>query len=146
MTQFAMLFPIAMMLVPLLSAATAPRRADDVTGTWDVAAKFSIVGGPADGRSHDMKAVLELAQEGKTLTGTFTPFAEDGKTKQPSMPIAGGKVHGGKVTFRVTQNPETSLTFELAVAGRHLRGTATPSKDVGGGGKLTINVDATKRK
>ena len=146
MAQFAMLFTAAMVFVPLLSVAAAPRRADDVTGTWDVAAKFSIVGGPADGQSHDMKAVLELAQKGKTLTGTFTPFAEDGKTKQPSMAIADGKVKGAKVTFCVKQNPETSLSFELTLVDRHLRGTATPSKDVGGGGKLTISVDATKRK
>jgi hypothetical protein len=37
------------------------------------------------------------------------------------------------------------LKFALVLANGHLQGEATPNKDVAGG-KLTIKVDATRRK
>ena len=133
-------------LVPMLAVAISGGRAEDVTGIWDVAAKFTITGGPGDGRSTDMKAVLELAQQGSTLTGTFTPYEADGKTAQRPMPIADGRIDGAKLTFTVRNGGDSSLKFALTLANGHLRGDATPSKEVGGGGKLTISVDATRRK
>ena len=93
-----------------------------------------------------MKATLQLAQKGTALSGTFVPCAEDGKTAQPAIPITDGRVSGSKVTFRVKQDAETSLAFALVLADDRLRGDATPSKDVNGGGKLTIKVDARRRK
>lgn len=134
-----------MLLAATLCAAISPGRADDVTGVWDVAAKFSITGGPGDGQSTDMKAVLELTQKGKSLTGTFTLYAEDRKTAQPSVPIVDGRVNGTKVSFRVKKDAQTSLDFALVFADGHLRGEATPTKEIRGGGKLTIKVDATRR-
>ena len=132
--------------VLLLAMAVVQPRAEDLTGTWDVAAKFSIVGGPGDGQTTDMKAELKLVQRGADLGGTFVPYAADGKTPQPSLALTGGRVTGANVTFRVQQSADTSLTFTLVLAEGHLRGDAVPSKDVNGGGKLTIKVDATRRK
>lgn len=134
-----------MALVPALGSATQARPGD-VTGTWDVAATFTITGGPGDGRSTGMKAVFSLEQKGTALTGTFVPYAEDGKTAQPALPIVEGRVAGNKITFRVKSDPDTSLAFALVLADGHLRGTGTPSKPVAGGGKLSITIDATRRK
>ena len=140
------MFQVLMLILPVLGAALAPGGAEDLTGTWDVAAKFSIVGGPGDGRTMDMKAEFHLVQSGTALSGTFVPYADDGKTPQPSLPLSDGLVIGTKVTFSVKQGADTSLTFTLVLADGHLRGDAVPSKDVTGGGKLTIKVDATRRK
>lgn len=130
----------------MLGAAISQPRAGDVTGTWNVAAKFLVHGGPGDGRSTDMKAVFQFVQKGAALDGAFIPYAEDGKTAQPSLAIADGRVSGNKVTFSVTRDAETSLRFALVLVDGHLRGDGTPSKDVNGGGKLTIRIDATRRK
>lgn len=146
MTRLNVLINLGMVCLPMLGAAIASSRADDLSGTWDVGAKFSIVGGPADGRSTTMKAVLQLAQKGAAVTGTFTPYAEDGKTAQPAMPLLNGRVTGTALAFSVKQDAETSLTFALVLADGHLRGTARPSKDVSGGGKLAITIEATRRK
>ena len=139
---------LALLAMPMLGSAVAQNRAerpDDLTGTWDVAAKFSIAGGPGDGQTTDMKAELKLVQRDAALTGTFVPYAADGKTAQPSLPLTDGRVNGSTVTFRVKQSPDTSLTFTLVLADGHLRGDAVPSKDIPGGGKLTITVDATRK-
>jgi hypothetical protein len=146
MTPMKTVQVLGMIIVPMLAVAISGSRAEDVTGIWDVAAKFSITGGPADGRSTDMKAVLELTQKGRVLTGTFTPYEADGKTAQPSLPIANGRLDGTKLTFTVNNDADSSLKFALVVAKGHLQGEATPNKEVGGGGKLTIKVDATRRK
>ena len=124
---------------------TSAGGAADMTGTWDINARFSIEGGPGDGQSTDMKAVLVLTEKDKRLTGTFTPYAADGKTTQPAMPIVDGLVDGAKVTFSVKQD-DRSLAFALALVNDQLRGDATPSKPVDGGGKLTITVAASRRK
>ena len=137
---------IAMLVLPILTVAISGRAADDVSGVWDVAAKFSVTGGPGDGQSTDMKAVLTLTQKGSAVTGTFTPYEADGKTAQPSLPIANGRVSGAKVTFTVNNAAGSSLRFELVLTNGRLQGEATPNKEVGGGGKLTIKVDATRRK
>ena len=92
-----------------------------------------------------MKAVLVLSAQDKRLTGTFTPYAEDGKTAQPSLPIVDGRVNGTKVAFSVKKD-DTSLAFALVLMDDQLRGQATPSKPVEGGGKLTITVTASRRK
>jgi hypothetical protein len=105
-----------------------------------------VTGGPGDGQSKDMKAVFELTQKGKALTGTFTPYAEDGETAQPSMPLVGGRVNGAKVTFSVKKDADTSLKFALVLSDGHLRGDGTPSREVNGGGTLTITIDAVRRK
>ena len=136
---------LGMIIVPMLAVAISGSRAEDVTGIWDVAAKFSITGGPADGRSTDMKAVLELTQQGNVLTGRFTPYEADGKTAQPALPIANGHIDGTTLTFTVNNDADSSLKFALVLANGHLQGEATPNKDVAGG-KLTIKVDATRRK
>jgi hypothetical protein len=136
---------LGMIIVPILAVAISGSRAEDLTGTWDVAAKFSIKGGVADGQSTDMKAVFQLTQKGSDVTGTFTPYEADGKTAQRSLPILDGRVDGTKVSFRVSQSPTSSLTFALVSANGHLQGEATPNKDVQGG-KLTIKIDATRRK
>jgi len=141
-----MLLQLVMLVTPILAAAAGPLRADDVTGTWDITAEFSIVGGPADGQSTEMKAALHLIQKGAGLTGTFVPYAEDWKTEQPSLPITNGRVKGSTVTFRVQQNAGTSLTFTLVLAEGRLRGDAAPNREIDGGGKLTIKVDATRRR
>jgi hypothetical protein len=88
MTPMKTVQVLGMIIVPMLAVAISGSRAEDVTGIWDVAAKFSITGGPADGRSTDMKAVLELTQKGRVLTGTFTPYEADGKTAQTGKPLA----------------------------------------------------------
>ena len=92
-----------------------------------------------------MKAELKLVHRGTALSGTFVPYAEDGKTAQPSLPLTDGRVTGSTVTFRVKQSADTSLRFTLGLTDGHLRGDAVPSKDVAGGGKLTIKVYATRR-
>jgi hypothetical protein len=130
----------------ILAAAISGSRADDVSGRWDVAAKFSVSGGPGDGQSTDMKAVLELTQKGRAVTGTFTPYAADGKSVQPTLSIANGRFDGTKLTFTVNDSGGRSLKFALALANGRLQGEATPNKDLDGGGKLTIKVDATRRK
>jgi hypothetical protein len=137
---------LGMIIVPMLTVAISGSRAEDVTGLWDVAAKFSISGGPGDGQSTDMKAVLELTQKGSVLTGTFTPYEADGKTAQPALPIANGHIDGTRLTFTVNNDADNSLKFALALANGHLKGEAIPNKDVGGGGKLTIKVEATRRR
>ena len=137
---------LLLLVMPVLGTVVAENRADDVTGTWDVAAKFSIAGGPGDGQTTDMKAELKLVQRGGDLSGTFVPYAGDGKTAQPALPLTDGRVKGNTVTFRVKQSADTSLTFTLALVDGHLRGDAVPNKDVNGGGKLTIKVDATRRR
>jgi hypothetical protein len=115
-----------------------------VTGTWNVAAKFSIKGGVADGESHDMTAVFALTQKGTIVTGTFTPYEADGKTAQRALPILDGQVAADKLTFKVKNDADSSLTFALVLVDGRLRGTATSTKEPGGG-KLTITIDATRR-
>ena len=130
--------------LPLAALGSSARDADDVSGTWDVKARFSIVGGPGDGQSTEMKAVLVLAATNKTLTGKFTPYEADGKTPQPSLPIVEGRVDANTIAFTVKKD-DTSLAFKLTLADGQLRGEATPSKPVEGGGKLTITMIATRR-
>jgi hypothetical protein len=146
MTQMKTVQALGMIIVPILAVAISGSDAEDMTGIWEVAAKFSITGGLADGQSTDMKAVLELTQKGNVLTGTFTPYETDGKTAQPSLPITKGHIDGTKATFTVNNDADSSLKFALVLANGHLQGEAIPNKDVGGGGKLTIRVDATRRK
>src|SRR4029453_6448538 len=98
-----------MIIVPMLAVAISGSRAGDVTGIWDVAAKFSITGGPGDGRSTDMKAVLQLRQKGNVLPGRFAPYEADGRTAQPSLPIDNGHVDGTKLTFTVNNDADSSL-------------------------------------
>lgn len=135
---------LEIIMVPILAAALSANRTEDVSGIWDVVAKFSVTGGAGDGQSTDMKAVLELAQKGKALTGTFTPYEADGKTAQPPLPIADGRTAGATLTFTVKNAAGSSLKFALVLANGRLQGEATPNKDVAGG-KLTIKVEATRR-
>jgi hypothetical protein len=124
---------------------TSRGGAENMTGTWDITARFSIEGGPGDGQSTEMKAVLVLTEQVKKLAGTFTPYAADGRTPQPSLPILDGRVDGGKVAFSVNRD-DSSLAFALALVDGQLRGHATPGKPLDGGGKLTITVTALRRK
>ena len=130
--------------LPLVTLNSSARDTDDMSGTWDIKARFSIEGGPGDGQSTDMKAVLVLVEKDRKLTGKFTPYASDGKTAQPTVPIADGRVNGNKISFRVKQD-DTSLAFALVLVDGQLRGDATSSKTVEGG-KLIISLTASRRK
>jgi len=104
----------------------------DVTGKWS--GSFDISG--PDGQSKADTAFLNLKQDGKNLTGTAGP------NESEQMAIRAGKIDGDKITFEVAMENGPVIKFDLALAGEHIKGTATGEAD---GQKMSAKLDVTRQ-
>jgi hypothetical protein len=104
----------------------------DVTGKWS--GSFDVSG--PDGQVHNDTALLNLKQDGNTLTGTAGPNEEDQKN------IRAGKIDGNKIAFEVPLEDGTVIKFDLLLADEHLRGTASGERE---GEKMTAKLDVTRK-
>lgn len=104
----------------------------DVTGKWS--GSFNITG--PDGQVQPNTALLDLKQDGNTLTGTAGPNADEQKA------IRAGKVDGNKITFEVLIEEGAVIKFDLTLAEDHLRGTASGER---GTDKLSAKLDVTRQ-
>lgn len=120
-------------LCALFVAVAAISMADtNVEGKWTGSFLMKTGGG----ESHDSTIVLNLKQEGATITGTAGP------SEDQQWPISKGKIDGGKITMEV-QSDGPLIKFELVLEGEHLKGDAHASHE---GEELTAKLDATRAK
>ena len=120
-------------LCALILAASAWLAADvNVAGKWSGSFLMKM----DSGETNDSTIVLNLKQEGTTITGTAGPNDDQ------QWPIQKGKIEGGKITMEV-QSEGPLIKFELALAEEHLKGEAHASAD---GRNLSATVDATRAK
>lgn len=70
--------------VGLLALCAVPAAAQDASGIWNASIKTA---------QGDLPLVIELAADGKTLTGTFSNHF------MPKIPIRDGTVSGNKLSF-----------------------------------------------
>lgn len=105
----------------------------DVSGKWS--GSFDITG--PDGETKSDTAFLNLKQEGAKISGTAGPNEEH------QMDIKTGKIEGDKIALEVVLEDGNLLTFELALAEEHIKGTAKGEMN---GEKMTAKVDVTRVK
>jgi hypothetical protein len=89
-----------------------PLRAAELTGTWE--GSLEIVG--PNGQTQANRCYMKVKQSGTRITGAIGPD----KTVQWS--IQNGKAEGTRITFDVSPPEGGRLTFDLRLAGVHLRG------------------------
>jgi hypothetical protein len=120
-------------LFALLVASAAFLAADtNIAGKWSGSFLMTMDGG----ESHDSTVVLNLKQEGSTITGTVGPNDDQ------QWPIQKGKLEGDKITMDV-QSEGPLVHFELVLDGEHLKGDAHASME---GKNMSAKLDATRAK
>jgi len=104
----------------------------DVTGKWT--GSFDVTG--PDGSVKNNTALLDLKQDGNTLTGTAGP------NESEQMSIRAGKIDGNKILFEVALEDGTVIKFDLAFADEHIKGTANGEHE---GQKMTAKLDVKRQ-
>ena len=99
---------ISLVVSNLLSAA-------DVGGRWDGRTEMK------NGSGEPVVVHLLLKQEGATVSGGV--WTEDHDENNP-RPIQNAVLEGTKLRFEVTQKADAVVSFELALSGETLDGTA----------------------
>ncbi|HYI96781.1 MAG TPA: hypothetical protein VEX68_24785 [Bryobacteraceae bacterium] len=116
----------------LILFAAAGSMAADATGKWS----GSLIRTSGEGQEQTGPALLELKQEGTTLTGTAGPTADERHN------IQNGKVEDGNITFEVPTN-ETTMKFALKQEGDSIKGSVTRDRD---GRVQTAKLDLKREK
>ncbi len=102
----------------LILFAAVGLMAADATGKWS----GSLTRTSSDGQEQSGPALLELKQEGATITGTAGPNAEERHN------IQNGKAEDGNITFEVPTN-EVVMKFTLKQEGDSIKGSITRERD-----------------
>jgi hypothetical protein len=116
----------------LILLATVGLMAADATGKWS----GSLIRTSDEGQEQTGPALLELKQEGTTLTGTAGPDAAERHN------IQNGKAEDGNITFEVPTN-ETIMKFTLKQEGDSIKGSITRERD---GRVQTAKLDLKREK
>ena len=118
--------------IVLMLFAAVGLMAADATGKWS----GSLIRTSSDGQEHVGPALLELKQEGATLTGTAGPDAGERHN------IQNGKAEDGNITFEVPNN-ESVMKFTLKQEGDSIKGSVTRERD---GQTQTAKLDVKREK
>ena len=119
----------------LLMIIALPGFSADLTGKWTGSAEFTAGGGQAQSRP----VILNLKQEGSTVTGTA------GYDENVAAPLTDGKLEGTKLTFTVIGDFEYKLTLNL-VSDNRLEGVAkfTPPGATEMSAKIALSKSQSK--
>ncbi len=72
-----------------------------------------------NGENHEHSAIVELKQDGDTVTGSGGP------EQDKMLPISNVKVDGNKIHFTINPDDEDPWVFDLVLEGDHLTGSIT---------------------
>ena len=133
MRLFASVIVVVSLALPS-PCATSPASAApeaNISGRWSGSFDITL----PDGTVKNDSALLNLNQNGETLTGTAGP------DENKQMPISDGKIGAQQFQFKVEQGSDMNLRFDLHLEGGHLKGEAVGNMPEG---KVKVEVDVVR--